>query len=183
MRTDRHEVSPAPVGIPSLFPVHKSLSKTRLEMIEAAGRLSQLIGRPRTLGQIFGLLYLSPRALTLDEISEVLEISKASASTGTRQLLGLHAIRQVWKPGDRKDYLEAVPELREVIRSVYQLFFSPKLTKTRGRIDLLLETLESEYKGGVIDAEEYQFCKDRLTQMSSLQGKVEKVLPLAEKFL
>ncbi len=164
-------------------PVSKPLSKTRLELIEAAGRLSQLVGRPRTIGQIFGLLYLSPRALTLDEIAELLEISKASASTGTRQLLALHAIRQVWKPGDRKDFLEAEPELREVLRGVYQLFFAPKLTKTRGRIDLLLETLDGDRKAGTIDDEEYRFCRDRLLQMSHLQGKVEKVLPIAEKFL
>lgn len=164
-------------------PLAAKLSKTRLDLIEAAGRLCQMVGMPRSTGQIYGLLYLSPRAVTLDEIADLLEISKASASTGTRQLLAVHAIRQVWKPGDRKDYFESVPELREVLRSIYQSFFRPKLSKSRGRIDLLLETLEQEKKSGVIDREEYQFCRERLVQMSSLQGKVEKVLPLAEKFL
>ncbi len=181
MRSDRHEVSVA-LSIESR-PAAPKLSKTRRDLIEAAGRLCQLIGMARSTGQIYGLLYLSPRALTLDEIADLLEISKASASTGTRQLSGVNAIRQVWKPGERKDYYEAVPELREVIRAVYHSFFQPKLTKSRGRIDLLLETLEQEKKSGVIDKEEYQFCRDRILQMSSLQGKVEKVLPLAEKFL
>lgn len=163
--------------------VSKSLSKTRLDLIEAAGRLCQLIGMPRSTGQIYGLLYLSPKALTLDEIADLLDISKASASTGTRQLLALHAVRQVWKPGDRKDYLESVPELREVLRAFLQQFLLPKLTKSRGRIELLLEALEGERKSGAIDAEEYAFCRERLLQMSNLQGKAEKVIPFAEKFL
>ena len=72
-------------------------------MVEVTARLCQRLGLPRSSGQIFGLLYLSTQALSLDEIAEALEISKASVSTGTRQLLGWHAIRQVWKPGDRKD--------------------------------------------------------------------------------
>ena len=160
-----------------------TLSKTRLDLIEAAGRLCQMIGMPRSTGQIYGLLYLSPKALTLDEIAELLGISKASASTGTRQLLALHAIRQVWKQGDRKDYLEAVPELREVVRAFYQLFFSPKLTKSRGRLDLLLESLEEERKSGIVGDDEYKFCRERLLEVSKLQGKVEKILPLAEKFI
>lgn len=181
LRSDRHEVSVALSA--ESRPLAAKLSKTRLDLIEAAGRLCQMVGMPRSTGQIYGLLYLSPRAVTLDEIADLLEISKASASTGTRQLLAVHAIRQVWKPGDRKDYFESVPELREVLRSIYQSFFRPKLSKSRGRIDLLLETLEQEKKSGVIDREEYQFCRERLVQMSSLQGKVEKVLPLAEKFL
>jgi DNA-binding transcriptional regulator GbsR (MarR family) len=163
--------------------VTHTLSKTRLDLIEAAGRLCQMIGMPRSTGQIYGLLYLSPKALTLDEIAELLGISKASASTGTRQLLALHAIRQVWKQGDRKDYLEAVPELREVVRAFYQLFFSPKLTKSRGRLDLLLESLEEERKSGTVGDDEYKFCRERLLEVSKLQGKVEKILPLAEKFI
>lgn len=163
--------------------VTHTLSKTRLDLIEAAGRLCQMIGMPRSTGQIYGLLYLSPKALTLDEIAELLGISKASASTGTRQLLALHAIRQVWKQGDRKDYLEAVPELREVVRAFYQLFFSPKLTKSRGRLDLLLESLEEERKSGIVGDDEYKFCRERLLEVSKLQGKVEKILPLAEKFI
>ena len=160
-----------------------TLSKTRLDLIEAAGRLCQMIGMPRSTGQIYGLLYLSPKALTLDEIAELLGISKASASTGTRQLLALHAIRQVWKQGDRKDYLESVPELREVVRAFYQLFFSPKLAKSRGRLDLLLESLEEERKSGIVGADEYKFCRERLLEVSKLQSKVEKILPLAEKFI
>jgi HTH-type transcriptional regulator, glycine betaine synthesis regulator len=190
LRIDRHEVSP-----PSRLRVKRSasstppavaatrLSRTRLDLIESAGRLCQIAGLPRTTGQIFGLLFLSPRPLGLDEIAELLAISKASASTGTRQLMTIHALRQVWKPGDRRDYFEAVGELREVLRAIYRSLFQPRITKSRGRIDLLLETLEEDKREGLISREEYQFCRERIQQMASIQGRVEKALPIAEKLL
>lgn len=86
-------------------------SKTRREIIEAGGRLCQLLGLPRSTGQIYGLLYLSAKPLSLDDMVDLLGISKASASCGTRQLASLCAIRPVWMPGDRRDYFQSVADL------------------------------------------------------------------------
>jgi DNA-binding transcriptional regulator GbsR (MarR family) len=160
-----------------------ALCQTRLEMVEVTARLCQMLGMPRSTGQIYGLLYLSPRALGLDEIAEMLGISKASASTGTRQLLAWHAVRQVWKPGDRKDYFEARGDLAEVLRSNYAGFFRPKLENSQRRVGTLLASLESDRKSGAVDREEYQVCKDRLETLARLQGRIQKLLPLAEKLL
>ncbi len=160
-----------------------TLSKTRLEFIEAGGRLWQLLGLPRSTGQIYGLLHLSPKPLSLDEIAALLSISKASASTGTRQLISWQAIRQVWVQGDRRDYFESVADLREVLRTAYHTFFKPKMEKTEDRLELLLATLEAEHKSGDITKDEYDFCAKRLGGIASLQDKLTKVLPLAEKFL
>jgi DNA-binding transcriptional regulator GbsR (MarR family) len=159
------------------------LSKARLEFIEAGGRLCQLLGLPRSTGQIYGLLHLSPKPLSLDEIASLLSISKASASTGTRQLISWHAVRQVWVQGDRRDYFESVEDLRQLLRNAYNAYFCPKLEKSKGRLDLLVETLELDRKAGDITREEYAFCLKRLQEIGSLQNKLAKVLPLAEKFL
>lgn len=56
-------------------------------MIEVSARVCQFLGIRRSTGQIYGLLYLSPKPLTLDEIAESLGISRGSVSTGTRLLL------------------------------------------------------------------------------------------------
>ena len=152
-------------------------------MVEVTARLCQMLGMPRSTGQIYGLLYLSPRALGLDEIAESLGISKASASTGTRQLLAWHAVRQVWKQGDRKDYFEARADLNEVLRSNYSGFFRPKLENSQRKVGSLLAGLESDRKSGAVDREEYQICKERLEALARLQGRIQKLLPLAEKLL
>ena len=87
--------------------VSGGLSKVRLEMIEACGRLCQLLGLPRTTGQIYGLLYLALEPLSLNDIAIFLQISKGSASNGTRQLASWGAIKGVWIQGDRRDYYQA----------------------------------------------------------------------------
>ena len=159
------------------------LSRTRLDFVEAAGRLWQLAGLPRSTGQIHGLLHLSPKPLSLDEIAGLLSISKASASTGTRQLVAWHAVRQVWVQGDRRDHFESVADLTTVLRSAYQSVVQPRLVQSRGRLELLRSLLEEDRKSGTISKEEYDFSASRLDDMSALLGRFNKLLPLAEKLL
>ena len=157
------------------------LSRTRLEMIEACGRICQVFGLPRSLGQIYGLLYLAPEPLALDDIAELLAISKASASTGTRQLTAWGGIRQVWVPGDRRDHFTVEPELANLLRSGYVDFLQPRLASSRQRMTRLLNTLEEELSEGAVTAEEYKLCSERLEKFSTLQQKLQSLAPLAEK--
>jgi hypothetical protein len=43
-------------------------SQARHEMIEACARLCQLLGVPRSIGQIYGLLYLAVKPQSLDDM-------------------------------------------------------------------------------------------------------------------
>jgi HTH-type transcriptional regulator, glycine betaine synthesis regulator len=158
-------------------------SRARRDMIEAGGRLCQLLGLPRSTGQIYGLLYLSIKPLSLDDLAELLSISKASASLGTRQLLSWGAIRQVWVPGERRDFFEAVPDLGNLIRAGYTDFLKPRLTSSRRRLDTMISVLDEELKHGIISTEEYDLCQERLKSLSKLQKKLHSLAPFAEKFM
>lgn len=159
------------------------LARTRLEFIEVAGRVCQRVGLPRSVGQVYGLLYLSSHPLALDDIADQLSISKASASTGTRQLAAWQAIRQVWVPGDRRDYFEALGDLRELLRSIYSGFFSTQYAKSERKLDILLSTLDAERKEGSLTRDDHDFCKQRLTHLVQIQSRATKLLPLVEKLL
>ena len=52
------------------------------ESIDFFVRLMSLLGLPRSVGEIYGLLYFTPSALTMDQIASRLEISIGSASQG-----------------------------------------------------------------------------------------------------
>lgn len=52
----------------------------------------QLFGVPKSVGQIYGLLYASPEPLGFSEIMDRLEISKGSVSQGIQLLRSLGAI-------------------------------------------------------------------------------------------
>lgn len=142
-----------------------------------------MLGLPRSTGQIYGLLYLAPAPLSLDDIAELLSISKASASTGTRQLAAWQAVKEVWVPGDRRDHYEAVGDLRELLRAGYRNFFQPKFEKSGRKLEGLQAALEADHKAGAISSAEFKFCLQRLEQLGTMQSRVKKILPLAESFL
>jgi len=78
--------------------------------IEQMGFISQAEGGPRIAGRIFGLLLVEGSPLTLQEMADRLQISKASASTNARLLARYGAIRRRSRSGDRQDYYEVVPD-------------------------------------------------------------------------
>jgi DNA-binding transcriptional regulator GbsR (MarR family) len=158
-----------------------SLARTRLQMIEACGRICQVFGLPRSLGQIYGLLYLAANPLSLDEIAELLGISKASVSTGTRQLSSWGGIRQVWVPGERRDHFAVEPELGNLLRSGYTDFLKPRLLSSQKRLERLNESLDQDFSDGLLTREEYKLCAERLKKFGHVQKKLQTLAPLAEK--
>jgi HTH-type transcriptional regulator, glycine betaine synthesis regulator len=156
---------------------------TRHEMIDLAGRISQLLGLPRSTGQIFGLLYLATKPLSLDDLCEAIEISKGSASTGTRHLMTWGAIKPVWVPGRRKDYFEVQPDLVQVIRNSLVNFVKPRVEASAKKLESMTESLETERTAGKLTKEEYKLISERLKDLSRLQQKIQTLAPVAENFL
>ena len=152
-------------------------------MIESGGRLCQLLGLPRSTGQIYGLLYLSLTPLSLDDIVELLQISKASASNGTRQLASWNAIRQVWVQGDRRDHYEVIADFASLVQGAYREFLKPRLRSSDRRLTGMLSSLDQDLAQGDITEAEYKLITNRLKELGKVQKKIEKWLPLAEKLL
>jgi HTH-type transcriptional regulator, glycine betaine synthesis regulator len=152
-------------------------------MVQCAGSLFQKLGLPRSTGQIYGLLYLSKSPMTLDDIVSSLELSKGSASNGTRHLVSLGAIRQVWVPGERKDYFESVGDISSMIRNVYHEFLRPRVGATGRTLSTILTELDEDRAQGTMTAEEAEFCRVRLESLLKLQKRIDRLAPLAEKIL
>ena len=56
------------------------LSPLETEIIDFFVQLSRLLGQPRSLAEIYGLLFISARPLAMDDLIECLQLSKGSAS-------------------------------------------------------------------------------------------------------
>ncbi len=156
-------------------------SQGKLQLIEVVGNLCRRLGLPRTVGQIYGLLFLSPKPLSLEEIADSLGISKASASTGTRHLASLGALRKVWVPGDRKDHFEAVPDIATLVLNAYREIVKPRLDAAEGRMERVVEALQADRERGVLTSEEFDFCQNRLQSLGKMQNNLRALVPLIEK--
>jgi DNA-binding transcriptional regulator GbsR (MarR family) len=140
-----------------------------------------MLGLPRSTGQIYGLLYLSPKPLSLDDLAATLSISKGSASIGTRHLAGWGAIRQVWVQGDRRDHFEALGDLARLLQASYSEFVKPRLASSERRLASIFSELEKDSENGLLGNEDYKFCFERLRTLLRFQKKVQSIGPLAEK--
>lgn len=156
-------------------------SVAKQEMVAMGGRLAQIIGLPRSTGQIFGLLYFSSNPLSLAEICRMLGLSKASISTGTRQLLTWGAIRKVWIPGDRRDFYEAVEDFNHLLKGGYRSIIKPRIGSSKSRLDNIETALKNDIKKSSITEEQYHFIHSRLKKIQKLHSKFSGVLPILEK--
>lgn len=92
MRSDRPPPATA-AGPPALPDV--SAGDFEGECVELFAEVVQVFGVPRSVGQIYGLLFASPDPLSFSDIVARLEISKGSASQGLQLLRSLGAVRTV----------------------------------------------------------------------------------------
>lgn len=86
--------------------------------IEGMSHISHFWGFSKGMGAIFGILYLSPTPLSLDELVEQANITKGAVSTNVRQLERLGLVHKKVVIGERKDYYEAETDFWKVVKGV-----------------------------------------------------------------
>jgi len=90
------------------------LKPAEVELIHLFIQFAGALGQPRSVAEIYGLLFASERPLDMDTLIERLNLSKGSASQGLKYLLDLGAVRKVYIAGERRTHYEAVAELRKL---------------------------------------------------------------------
>ena len=164
----------------------KKLETTRRRFIEAGGHTTQSLGFGRIIGQIYALLYLTPKSLCLDEIVAELDVSKASVSISVRQLQNWSAIKSVWIKGDRKDYYEAETDFNKLIRNGLLEMIRKKLDTAGGQLALAENSLrEALGEANGNGDTELQVVADRLQRAKRFHHRINDLLtnPLVSRFL
>ena len=89
-------------------------------MLDGLGQLSEYFGFSKVMGQLYAALLLSAEALSLDDLTERLSVSKASVSMNMRTLEHMGMVRQVWLRGrsGRRKYYEAETDFIQIITNI-----------------------------------------------------------------
>lgn len=80
------------------------LSAGASQFVEDTGMLLERYGGARIGGRIMGLFMLDEEPLSLDDIAQLLGVSRASVSTNLRMTEVLGLAKRVSRPGDRRVY-------------------------------------------------------------------------------
>jgi len=159
----------------------RAVQEALWQMVEAGGRTAQTFGLSRLVGQIYTLLYLKNQSLSLDEIVEELEVSKASISIACRQLHAFGAIRLITRKGDRRDFYEAVQDFRSLLQHGLLPAIEKKLASAGRQIDHCRQILVN---GGDHHPDASQLL-ERLDEAEERRRKISDLLsnPLVRKML
>jgi DNA-binding transcriptional regulator GbsR (MarR family) len=158
----------------------------RRKFVEAGGHTTQSLGLGRMIGQMYALLYLSPKPMCLDDIALELGISKASVSTTIRQLERWTAVKRVWVRGDRRDFYEAETDFQSVIKHGVLATLRKKLDTAGSQIQVVEQSLKeatAQNNGGT--DEMLDVVVARLEKARKFQSKVNGLLsnPLLDHLL
>ena len=82
------------------------------------GEMGSRWGINRTVGQIYALLYVSPKALNADEIGEALAFSRSNVSMGLKELQSWSLVRLQHLPNDRREYFQAPEDVWAIFRTL-----------------------------------------------------------------
>lgn len=93
------------------------------EFIRCLDRIGNNYSYSPVTKRIYGTLAISPRPLSLDEISRSVHAAKSGVSTNIRMMERMGMVRKVWVKGDRKDYYEADID----VTGIYLRFFKSML--------------------------------------------------------
>ena len=97
-----------------------SLSAGQKKFILHWGELGTRWGLNRSVAQIHALLYLSPTALTAEDVALLLSIARSNVSTSLRELQGWGIVRVVHVMGDRRDHFDTVHDVWEMFTIIVE---------------------------------------------------------------
>ncbi|UXY16984.1 GbsR/MarR family transcriptional regulator [Chitiniphilus purpureus] len=162
------------------------------------GEMGSRWGINRTVGQIYALLFVSPRPLNADEIAETLGFSRSNVSMGMKELMSWRLARLIHQSGDRRDYFEAPKDIWEIFRTLAEEKRKREIEPTLSMLrDAMLEVPQTEAERHAQDRmremheliematvwfdEVQRLSPETLESLMRLGAKVQKVLSLTER--
>ncbi len=138
----------------------------------------RVLGLPRSIGEIYGLLFISQTALSLDDLVLRLGISKGSASQGLRMLKSLGAVREADGGTERRTYYEPAIELKRLAGGFIREQVRPHLESGKSKISLLAQNSRE-----IDDPGRREFILERVERLENWMRSGGRVLPVLQKLL
>src|SRR5213596_2886555 len=135
-----------------------ALSPVDQKFILHWGEMGTRWGINRTVAQIHALLFLSPKPLNAEEISDALAVARSNVSNSLRELQGWGIVKMVHVLGDKRDHFESMKEVWEMFRVVLD-------ERKKREIDPTLAMLRSCVAEAAKDKETDEYSEQKLREL------------------
>ena len=148
-----------------------SLKKIKKDFTEGLSQISRFWGFPKGMGAIFAVLYISPTALSLDEIVAETGLTKGAISTEVRTLARMGLVHRSTKLGDRKDYYSAESDFYAAIRSILQERQNSEFDRAIRSVKDTLAVMEENW----VEDEEWNFVYARVEALQDFFNAIDSL--------
>ena len=148
-----------------------SLTKIKKDFTQGLSQISRFWGFPKGMGAIFGVLYLSPTPLSLDEIVRETGLTKGAISTEIRALARMGLVHRSSRLGDRKDYYEAESDFYAAIRALLKERQNSEFDRAIRSVQEMRETMEENW----VENEEWNFVYERVQALQEFFEAIDSM--------
>jgi DNA-binding transcriptional regulator GbsR (MarR family) len=145
------------------------------------GEMGTKWGINRTVAQVHALLFLAPKPVPADEISDTLSVARSNVSTSLRELQAWGIVRVVHVLGDRRDHFESVKDVWEIFRIVSEERKRREIDPTLRVLNECVQELKSNPQGDAHTRERLESMLEFLVIMNGLFEEVLRMPPGALK--
>jgi DNA-binding transcriptional regulator GbsR (MarR family) len=144
----------------------QEIAPVNFEIVQLWVQLASFLGLQKSVGQIFGVLFVSNHGLCADDCVELLGISRSSVSQGLKALEEIGAIRKTFKLGERRDVYQIEPDLGNIANHYLESRVLPSLEE--------LDKITKEFAGNP-EIKANKFLLDRIMKMQRWTNKTHRV--------
>jgi DNA-binding transcriptional regulator GbsR (MarR family) len=137
---------------------------------------ADLLGVPKSVAAIYGIVFASPVPLSFADIGGRLDISKGSVSQGLRVLKEVGALKEVSTAADRTELFTPDLELRKLVARFLENRLQKQLAAGGTRLTALAKAVPGQNGQAKI-------LRDRLKQLQNWHDKARALMPMAKVFL
>jgi len=150
----------------------EKLTRLEIDVIDIFVRIARFFGVSKSVGEIYGLLFISATPVPLDYIRGKLNLSSGSASQGLRLLRTVGAVHATYMPGDRRNHFMAETGLRKITSGFLRERVVPDLLVNEEQLERL-STLLNEVPSSL-----RPYVEGRIHILLNWRRQAREVLPI-----
>lgn len=156
----------------------KDIEDIRNELIHLIGEKAERFGFSRIAGQLEGLLLFSKDPMSLDEMAQRLEVSKASVSTNIRILERWKIVRKVYHKGERKNFYAIRGSIWEIETEIMSTIVKDEIERVKRILSDSNKDLNMLQGSTEEESEEISFLNGRFAEVDEYIESMEYLLNL-----
>jgi DNA-binding transcriptional regulator GbsR (MarR family) len=138
---------------------------------------AELLGVPKSVAAIYGIVFASPQPLSFADIESRLDISKGSVSQGLRVLREVGAVKEVSTPADKAELFEPDLEMRKLVGRFLESRVERQLETGKGKLNALNQATSAFANG------QQKALRQRIQKLQQWHDRTRALVPLVRTFL